>query len=163
MKWCVVQAIVKQWEKNRQSEMHRQARTQMPVRYAIKMPPASFQFDNRLLLDVHGGYEARPIECSRIGDDVLRCDRLAINAISNEVLYCGAPNLRRPLEPLGKLDEGAWLQCRYNWRYSVFRDDLYFWLYEEVVLNIAATDRLNQSIFVDTDPVRVFCDFGLSD
>ncbi len=157
----IVQAVIKQWDKSRQSETDFQERAAMPDRYPVVSPKIVDMGRERFLLDLHGGDEYRKIDCSRFDDQSLICDRLLLNPSDGSAVYLGTPNQNRPLQRLGKLADGDWLQCRYNWRYRVHRNDWFYWLYEEVILNVALTELLKESIFIDTLPSLVFDDFTL--
>ncbi|MGD7033778.1 hypothetical protein [Methylotuvimicrobium buryatense] len=132
----------------------------MPDCYPVVSPKIVDIGRQRLLLDCHGGDEYRKISCS-LFDESLICDRLLLNPNDGSVVYLGAPNQNRPLQRLGKPADVNWLQCRYNWRYRVHRDGWFYWLYEEVILNVALTEVLKETIFIDTLPSLVFDDFTL--
>ncbi len=156
----IVQAVIKQWDKSRLSETDFLERAAMPDSYPVVSPKVIDMGRQRLLLDCHGGDEYRKIDCS-LFDESLICDRLLLNPNDGSVVYLGTPNQNRPLQRLGNLAEGNWLQCRYNWRYRVHRDGWIYWLYEEVILNVALTEALKEKIFIDTPPFWVFEDFAL--
>ncbi|HBA66785.1 MAG TPA: hypothetical protein DCZ48_11540 [Methylococcaceae bacterium] len=157
----IVQAIIKQWDKSRQSETDFLERAAMPDRYPVVSPKVVDMRERHLLLDRHGGDEYRKIACSLLADQSLICDRLLLNPDNGNVVYLGTPNQNRPPRRLCKLADGNWLQCRYNWRYRVHRDGWFYWLYEEVILNVALTESLKETIFIDSPPSSVFEDFAL--
>ncbi len=157
----IVQAVIKQWDKSRLSEMDFLERAAMPDRYPVVSPKIVDMGRQRLLLDRHGGDEYRKIDCSRFDDQSLICDRLLLNSNDGSAVYLGTPNQNCPPQLLGKPADGDWLQCRYNWRYRMHRDGWFYWLYEEVILNVALTEVLKETIFIDSPPSSVFEDFEL--
>lgn len=163
MSLLIVQAIVKQWDKSQRTLAHRMARSKIPDRQAVLMPPAVYAFDKRLLLDMHGQYEYGRVKCQVIGVDKIRCDRLQVDLTGRDVTYLDAPKSAQAPRFIGRLEKGIWLQCKYNWRYSVYRNDFYYWLYEDVILNVALVNEYEEAVFINTDPAIVFEDFDLVD
>lgn len=159
----LLQAAVKQWDKSQHTQAHREARARTKDRRIVSLPPAVYALGQHLLLDVCGEVETGRIECHALEEDKVRCDRVQVDLNARTIDYLGAPNRRQALRPIGKLEAGTWLQCRYDWRYSVYRNDLYYWLYEEVVLNIAWAGEFDATVFIETEPAIVFDDFTLTD
>lgn len=157
---CSVEVVIEQWDKSRLSETDFLERAAMPDCYLVVSPKAIDMGPQRLLLDFHGGDEYRKIDCS-LFDESLICDRLLLNPNDGSAFYLGTPNQNRPLQRLGKLAEDNWLQCQYNWRYRMHRDGWFYWLYGEVILNVALTEALKEKIFIDMLPYSVFEDFAL--
>lgn len=157
----VVQVVIKQWDKSRLSDTDFLERAAMPDCYPVVSPKIVDIGWQRLLLERHGGDEYRKIACSLLDDQTLICDRLLLNPNDGSVVYLGTPNQNHLPQWLGKTEDGDWLQCRYNWRYRVHRDGWFYWLYEEVIFNVALTESLKETIFIDSPPSSVFEDFAL--
>ena len=52
--------------------------------------------------------------------------------------------------------DNNWIQCQYDWRYSVYEGGFYYWLYEEITVNVISTSTLNENVFLNANPAIVF-------
>jgi hypothetical protein len=69
--------------------------------------------------------------------------------------YTGQSDSDNGSKIIGSLDN-KWIQCKYDWRYSVYEGGFYYWLYEAVTLNVISISKLNESVFLDLEPSIIF-------
>ena len=93
----------------------------------------------------------------------LNLDRFQIDLNTNVLEYCDTSESDEETKTIGSL-ENNWIQCRYNWRYSIFEDEMFYWLYEDITLNAISIDSLNTNVFLSgeaSDWLRRFKISGL--
>ena len=162
MSTLVLQIIIKQWDKSQQSEYDQNARSMMPDRYLLTFPPAQYLFDKNLVFAQYGDdIQGNRIDYGITKNGQLKIDRFLIN-LSNKTLEYQAesePTIMRQL--IGSIDNN-WIQSKYSWRYSVYQDGFYYWLYEEITLNSVYLEAFNEKFFIESEPAIIFTDFDSS-
>ena len=155
MSVLILQVIIKQWDKSQQTERHVQLRDTIPDRYPLNFPPAFYIGNQTIIIDRHGDdIQGNRLKYSLTANGMLLLDRFQICLDSNTLTYLGAKSTELTQE-IGTL-HNHWLQYTYNWRYSIFESDRYYWLYEEVTLNAIRLDQLDKHIFLNTQPAIIF-------
>ncbi len=147
MSLLVLQITIKQWDKSQFSIADEQLRSAIPTQHAIIFPPAIYVFDQRCVIDQHGG-DLQPdrVKYSKQAN-LIHFDRYLINLDTLSLAYHD-PNANQPAQIIGSLNN-KWLQSYYQCRYSVYESELYYWLYEDVTLNaIYSTEGLDEQVFL---------------
>jgi hypothetical protein len=156
MNTLILQIIIKQWDKSQRTELHTSERANRPDRYPIILPPAFYAFNEQCLIDLHGDdRQGNRVTYCLTADKKIRLDRFQICTTNNTLEYSDTSKPNPDSQSIGSLDNN-WIQARYNWRYSVFEDEMYYWLYEEVTLNAIAVDAINKNVFLETAPALIF-------
>lgn len=156
MSILVVQIIIKQWDKSQRTEEHAEQRAKIPDRYPINAPSALYMFNDQCVIDQHGDdWLGNRVTCSQADSGKIKFDRFQACLNSKVLEYTDKPDSDTDRRTIGSLDN-KWIQCRYDWRYSVYEGGFYYWLYEEVVVNSISISTLNESVFLDSDPSIVF-------
>ncbi len=159
----ILQIIIKQWDKSQRTETHVSERAKRPDKYPIIVPPAYYVFDKQCVIDQHGDdIQGERVKYSQTTEGKIKLDRFQIDLNSNVLEYCHTPESAEQPKPIGSLDNN-WIQCKYNWRHSIFEDEMYYWLYEEVTLNAICCNTLNESVFLKSEPAIVYEDLKLLD
>ena len=156
MSILVLQIIIKQWDKSQRTKEWVAQRAEIPNQYPINFPPAYYVFNNQCVIDQHGDdLLGNRVTCSQSDDRKVRLDRFQVCLNSKVLEYTGKPDSNKDLRTIGSLDN-KWIQCKYDWRYSVYEGGFYYWLYEEVILNVINIITLDESVFLNSDPAIVF-------
>ncbi|PHS23766.1 MAG: hypothetical protein COA83_09150 [Methylophaga sp.] len=152
MSLLVLQIIIKQWDKSQRTQKHVEERAKIANHHPIIFPPAFYALDQQCVIDAYGDdlLENR-IRYSQPDINTIKFDHFQVSLSNNTLQYNGAPNSDSTSRTLGPLDN-RWIQCEYNWRYSVYQGGLYYWLYEEVTLNAINLNRLDENIFMNSEP-----------
>ena len=159
MSLLILQIIIKQWDKSQRTETHTQLRAAIPDRYPLIFPPAYYAFNQQCVIDQQGDdLQGNRLKYSNPTHDTLLFDRFQICLTSNRLTYLGEKSTGLPHE-IGNF-ANQWLQCRYNWRYSIFEADRYYWLYEEVTLNTIRLNKLDTLVFLNTNPAVIYQDIS---
>jgi hypothetical protein len=147
----VLQITIKQWDKSQRSQEHIKNRAAIATQHSIAFPPAFYAFDNQCVIDQHGDdLLGDRVIFSQDDDGNINFDRFRAS-IDNKVLeYTAEPKTNNYFKTLGSIDN-QWVQCKYDWRYSVYEGGFYYWLYEEVTLNIIHQSTLNENVFLKGD------------
>lgn len=160
MSVLILQIVIKQWDKSQRTEAHERLRAKIPDKYPLTFPPAFYVFDQQCVIDQHGDdIQGTRIKYSKDGNGNILFARFQVNLRNNVITYFGAKSGEAP-RIMGSLNN-QWIQCKYNFRYSIFESDRYYWLYEEVTLNTIYLKHLNENVFLNTEPVIVYEDFRL--
>lgn len=155
MSILVLQIIIKQWDKGQRTKECVEQRAEIPDRYPIDFPPAFYVFNNQCVIDQHGDdLLGDRVTYSQGANGTVKFDRFQVCLNSKILEYIGKPDSDKGRRTIGALDK-KWIQCKYDWRYSVYEGGLYYWLYEEVVLNAISISTLNGNVFLDSDPALV--------
>ncbi len=156
MSILVFQIIIKQWDKSQRTEECVEQRAGIPDQYLINFPPAFYALDNQCVINQHGDdVLGNRVSYSQGDDGKVKFDRFQIG-LNNKVLeYTGKSDSDNGSKIIGSLDN-KWIQCKYDWRYSVYEGGFYYWLYEAVTLNVISISKLNESVFLDSEPSIVF-------
>jgi len=156
MSILVLQIIIKQWDKSQRTEEHVKQRAKIPNQYPIGFPPAFYVFNNQCVIDQHGDdlLDDRVIY-SHSANGKIKFDRFQVCLNSMELEYIGKSEPNNDRRVIGSLDN-QWIQCKYNWRYSVYEGGFYYWLYEEVTLNLISVSTLNENVFLNSEPTIIF-------
>jgi hypothetical protein len=154
MSTLVLQIIIKQWDKSQRTKEHVEQRAEIPDQYPIVFPPAFYVFNNQCVIDQHGDdLLGDRVSYSQGDNGKIRFDRFQVCLDSKVLEYLGeSGNDRREI---GSLDN-QWIQCQYDWRYSVYEGGFYYWLYEEISLNLISISTLDENVFLNSDPAIVF-------
>jgi hypothetical protein len=156
MSILVLQIIIKQWDKSQRTDACVEQRAGIPNQYLIEFPPAVHLFNNRCVIDQHGDdLLGDRITYSQADNGKVKFDRFQVSLNSMLLEYIGKPDSGQDYKTIGSLDN-RWIQCQYNWRYSVYEGGFYYWLYEAVVINAISISMLNENVFLNSDPAIIF-------
>jgi hypothetical protein len=159
MSVLILQIIIKQWDKSQRTNAHVQLRANQADRFPLNFPPAFYALNQQCVIDQHGDdIQGNRLKFSLAANGSLLFDRFQISLANNSLTYLGANSTISPQE-LGNLDN-QWLQYHYNWRYSIFESDRYYWLYEEVTLNAIHLKQLDELNFFNTKPAIIYNDIS---
>jgi hypothetical protein len=152
MSILVLQIIIKQWDKSQRTKECVEKRAEIPDRYPINFPPALYVFEDQAVIDQHGDdLTGDRVTYSREGNGKMKFDRFQVTFNSKILEYIDKQDYDKSGETIGSLDNN-WIQCKYEWRYSVYEGGYYYWLYEEVTLNAISLSMLNEKVFLNSDP-----------
>ncbi len=160
MSILVLQIVIKQWDKSQRTETHVLERAKIPDKYPIIFPPAFYVFDKKCVIDQHGDdRQGGRVKYSQLADGKIKIDRFKVCLDGKNLEYFG---MSKPGEAPGIIGSpnNKWIQCKYNWRYGVFESDMYYWLYEEVILNTICISKLNEKVFLNAEPAIVYEDLN---
>jgi len=158
MSILILQIVIKQWDKSQRNDACVAQRADIPNQYALDFPPAFYAFNNQCVIDRHGDdLLGNRITYSEGDCGKIKFDQFRICLNSNILEYTGKPNSEQDSRTLGSLDH-KWIQCHYNWRYSVYQGGFYYWLYESVTLNAISITALNKNVFLNSDPDIILAD-----
>jgi len=162
MSVLVFQIVIKQWDKGQRSPEHVAARAAIPVRYPVATKPAYYVLDKSCIVDQHGDdvstnvFKKGRITYGMLPDGRIRFDRFQVcGKEDGDVLEYVSEDKRCHI--IGPLNQG-WVQCQYNWRYSVEEAGMRYWMYEEVTLNAVCMDEFDVECFLKTEPSKTFND-----
>ena len=156
MSILVLQIIIKQWDKSQRTEEYVEQRAEIPDQYTIDFPPAFYVFDKQCVIDQHGDdLLGDRVTYSQGDNGKIKFDRFQVCLNSNVIEYIGKSDYDKDRRTIGSLDN-KWIQCKYDWRYSVYEGGFYYWLYEEVMLNVISISTLNENVFLNSDPAIFF-------
>jgi len=152
MSLLVVQMVIKQWDKSQRTQKHIEERAMIAKQYPITFPPAFYTFDKQCVIDQHGddllGDRLRYYQPNK---DTIEIDRFRVSLSNKTLEYIGKPDSNEASRKLGSIDND-WIQCQYDWRYSIYEGGFYYWLYEEVTLNAIYVDSLDDKLFMESKP-----------
>lgn len=155
----VLQIVIKQWDKSQRTAAHVLERANLPGRYPIIFPPAFYDFNKQCVIDQHGDdIQGGRLKYAQLADGKIKFDRIQLSLEDNIIAYFGAAQSDKTPSVIGSLNN-QWVQYKYTDRYSIFEGGFYYWLYEEVTLNVVCTGEFNENVFMDTEPALVFEDF----
>ena len=167
MSLLVFQVVIKQWDRSQCTPDHANARAAIPVRYTVFSKPAYFVLDKPCIVDQHGDdiatsvFKSGRITYGIMPDQRIRFDRFQVCGRSEGDSLVGDTleylSTDKKVQRVGQLHQG-WIQCQYNWRYSVEEGGQRYWMYEEVTLNAACMEEFDADYFLTTDPVITFTD-----
>ena len=130
MSILVVQIIIKQWDKSQRTEEHVQQRAAIAGQYPINFPTAFYVFNNQCVIDPHGDdVLGDRIRYSQNDNGKIKFDRFQVCLNSKMLEYIGQRDSDKQHRTIGSLDN-QWIQCQYDWRYSVYEGGFYYWLYD---------------------------------
>jgi hypothetical protein len=156
MSILVLQIIIKQWDKSQRTKEHIEQRAEIPKQYPIISPPAFYVFNNQCVIDQHGDdLLGERVSYSQGDDGKIKFDRFQVCLDSKMLEYMGEPESGDDHKIIGSLDN-QWIQCQYDWRYSVYEGGFYYWLYEEVSLNLISVSTLDENVFLNADSAIFF-------
>ncbi len=159
MSVLILQIIIKQWDKSQRTDAHVLLRANQADHFPLNFPPAFYALNQQCVIDQRGDdIQGNRLKYSLAANGSLLFDRFQISLVNNSLTYLGANSTISPQE-LGNLDN-QWLQYNYNWRYSIFESDRYYWLYEEVTLNAIHLKQLDELIFLNTKPAIIYNDIS---
>ena len=155
MSILVLQITIKQWDKSQRSQKHIEERAKIANHYPLVFPPAFYAFDKQCVIDQHGDdLLGNRLRYSQPDGDTIQFDQFQIG-LNNKILeYIGSPDSDIAPRTIGSLDN-RWVQCQYDWRYSVYQGGFYYWLYEEVTVNAIYLNTLNENTFMNDVPESV--------
>jgi hypothetical protein len=156
MSTLVLQVIIKQWDKGQRTAEHVAQRAKIPEQYPINFPPAYYVFDNQCVIDQHGDdLLGDRVSYLQADDGKIKFDRFQVCLNSKLLDYIDKADSDKESETIGSLDNN-WIQCKYDWRYSVYEGGFYYWLYEEVCINVICIDTFDENVFLNTKPAVEF-------
>ncbi|TDY00012.1 hypothetical protein [Thiohalophilus thiocyanatoxydans] len=149
MNQLLLQIIFRQWDKGERSEADVQRRAALPDRYPLERSSAQTLGSDNIVIDCHGDDRlGNRLQYRRLADHTLQIDRFHIDdrylAYTDDTTWQTLDSLREP-----------WIQARYQWRYRVEESGLIYWLYEEVILNVARAEQFQAAIFISSEPAAV--------
>jgi len=154
----ILQIIIKQWDKSQRSEAHVLKRENSPDKYRITIPPAFYVFDKQCVIDQHGDdLQGGRVKYYQTTEGNIELDRFKIDLNTNVLEYRDTSKTNEATKIIGSL-ENSWIQCKYNWRYSVFENGMFYWLYEDITLNAICIKTLNENVFLNLEPAIVYED-----
>ena len=154
MSLLLLQITIKQWDKSQSSDAHAKLRAEMPIQHPIIFPPAFYAFDQQCVIDLHGGdLQPNRVKYTKQANCIY-FDRYFINLETKDIAYHN-PNTNQPAQIIGSINN-QWLQSHYQCRYSVYESDLFYWLYEDVILNaLYSNTNLDNQVFLTTKPTVI--------
>ena len=156
MSILVLQIIIKQWDKSQRTDEHVEQRAGIPDQHPLDFPPAFYAFNNQCVIDQHGDdLLGDRVTYSQDDNGKIKFDRFQVCLNSKVLEYIGKSDSDKDRRTIGSLDN-KWIQCKYDWRYSVYEGGFYYWLYEEVSINVISISTLNKNIFLNADPAIIF-------
>ncbi len=161
MSLLILQIVIKQWDKSQRTETHVLERAKIPDKYPITFPPAFYVLNKKCVIDQHGDdLQGGRIKYLQTADGKIKFDRFQICFLDKVLEYFGSSESGESPIIIGSLNN-EWIQCKYNWRYSVFESEMYYWLYEEITLNAICINKLNEKVFLIGEPAIVYEDLKL--
>ena len=162
MSLLILQIVIKQWDKSQRTEAHVLQRATIPDKYPLIFPPAFYVFDKQCVIDQHGDdIQGNRVKYSKESDGNIKFDRFQVFLDDNVIAYHGAkPGLTPRI--IGSLNH-QWIQCKYNCRHSIFESGMYYWIYEEVTVNAICLSKLDEKVFLNTEPLIVYEDLNDQD
>ncbi len=158
MSVLILQIIIKQWDKSQRSEVHVSMRNNIADSYRVISPPAVYAFDHQCIVDMHGDDRlGNRVKYAQTTEGTVKIDRFQITSNNNILEYCDTSKSDAEFKTIGLLEDN-WIQCKYHWRYSIFEDDMFYWLYEDVTLNAIYTASFNENIFLNAEPALKYED-----
>lgn len=150
-----LQIIVRQWDKSKLSEQHKQARENLPDRYPLSSSAFALS-DGQIMLDQHGDdVSGNRIRYQLTDDDCFLIDRFRFDLKAKTVEF--KPRLQADELPiLLTTVKEDWIQCQYQWRYRVEEGGFIYWLYENVIINISFLNEMDANVFIDKPPQQRF-------
>lgn len=154
MSILVLQIIIKQWDKGQRTKEDVEQRANIPGQYPIVFPPAFYMFDNQCVIDQHGDdLLGDRVSYSQGDKGKIQLDRFQLCLDSKVLEYRGESG--NGSREIGSFD-GQWIQCQYDWRYSVYEGGFYYWLYEDVSVNLISVSTVDENIFLNAEPAIIF-------
>jgi len=156
----VFQFIIRQWDKGQLSSAHLTKRAALPDRYPIQATTAFTSSGKGFIFSQHGDdiptniFSKGRIHNIKRSDNQISFDRFRVSLVSDQIFL---EYLAKDSEPvtIGNPEDG-WLQCRYHWRYGVEESGQFYWMYEDVILNVVKTDTLDVDVFLKSEPTVIF-------
>lgn len=151
----IFQVVLKQWDKSQRGDVHINERAVMPDRYGVNIPPAIYAFKRSCIIDTHGDNAQKPrVNFSRQDCGTFFLDRFRVRQSSARVMLDYADFNSRDVNKIETLaiSRDTWVQCKYDWRYSVTKNNSIYWLYEELTFNVAWIDELASDVFLNSAP-----------
>tara|TARA_B110000914_G_C15441136_1_gene436130 strand:- start:38 stop:514 length:477 start_codon:yes stop_codon:yes gene_type:complete len=156
MSVLILQITIKQWDKSQRTDKHVEKRAKIPEEYAIAFPPAFHLFQDRCIVDQHCDDLLSDRLTYRLdGEGKIKFDRFQVCTNTKTIEYTGSPISQKAFRKIGSIDNN-WIKCKYEWRYSVYKNDYYYWLYEEVSVNVISVMTLDKNIFLNSTPSTLF-------
>ena len=164
---AIFQVVIKQWDKSQRGDLEIKKRAALPDRYAVEFPPASYVFNQSCVVDVHGdATDKSRVNFLAQSPEVFVWDRFRVRKKNTRVLLDYMDLNVASDEALAKSDIrdkiqthalvlNSWGQIKYTWRYSVTKDDSFFWLYEEITFNLAWLSVFDAEVFLNSNPLFV--------
>ncbi len=161
MSMLILQIIIKQWDKSQRTETHVSERAKIPNQYPVILPPAFYALNKQCVIDQHGDdVQGGRLKYSQTEDGKIKLDRFQIDLNNHVLEYFDTPEPDEHSKEIGSL-ENKLIQCKYNWRYSILENEMYYWLYEEVTLNAICIKTINENVFINSEPAIVHKDLNL--
>ena len=158
MSILVLQTIIKQWDKSERTEECIAKWAALPDQHPIEFPPAFYSLDNQCVIDQHGDdLSGDRMTYSDCHNGKIKFDRFQVCLDNNLLGYAATIGSDQNFKTLGSIDN-TWIQCKYDWRYSVYEGGFYYWLYESVVLNAIRMTTLNKAVFLNASPKVILTD-----
>ena len=158
MSILILQTTIKQWDKSQRTGQHVERRAAIPEEYPIAFPPAFYVFDENCIIDQHSDVLLSDrLIYRQDGEGKIKFDRFRVCMNTKTIEYTGNPVSEKAFRKVGSIDNN-WIKCKYEWRYSVYRNDRYYWLYEEVSVNVISMTTLDKNIFLNSAPSTIFKD-----
>jgi hypothetical protein len=168
MSTLVFQVVIKQWDKSLRSDNDAAARDSVASTYPIQAEPKFSVFDHPCIIDQHSIDFAtdqpdkninRLLKKKKLVDGSIQLERFILSKSpgNSQLLNISYQQEDKEIIDVGNLTtESGWLQAKYNWRYSVEKNNQIFWQYEELILNLALATTLENNYFLNSEPTVIF-------
>lgn len=175
MSTLLLQLSLKQWDKSRGNPEHETIRANLSTRHTIQLAPQFAILNTPCVLEQRFAdftssesttWSSKPKTSRKIKTAILKdgsalLDRFIISQNkSNAALTLGfltESSTDSSITIIGELSNG-WIESKYQWRYRTEHNNEFFWLYEEVTLNIALVEILAPDVFLEHPPAITFND-----
>ena len=155
MNKLILQIIIRQWDKSEISERDNQARDALPDRYLVKIPPAKLLSLDDIIIDQHGDDLLNNRVRYQLLDTAFLIDRFRFDLETFAIEF--KKQLKADIAPIKLATLGTnWQQFQYKWRYRVKTGGYFYWLYENVTMNVAFKDEFAETVFMASSPERTF-------
>lgn len=176
MKTLIFQVVLKQWDKSQRTDEHLAIRNAVKDRQTIQAKPEFVVLGAQCILDqyainfsddakpVSGKHAGRELKKAMLANGAIKLDKLVISKTeaNGKALKLQFENDKAELHTVGELNNN-WMQVKYQWRYSVEKNNQIFWLYEDTTINVAYVDKLNARYFLTQASSECFDEAKLSE
>lgn len=166
MSTLVFQIHLKQWDKSLRSPQDIALRDAYIPNQSIQSKAQFVLFESPTILDqfttnylngahtINGLDSGREIKKVMFKNGAVKLDRFILIK-EGDLIKMSYQEKNEPPQSIGDLSNG-WIQAKYEWRYPVEDGDKFYWMYEEVILNVAFMEELNSEVFATIEPSLVF-------
>ncbi|MCJ8313325.1 MAG: hypothetical protein HRU38_05280 [Saccharospirillaceae bacterium] len=156
MSTLIFQIQLKQWDKSERTPVHISARAALPNKFNILSKPEFLILECECIIDHHGESDAeknRKLKTALMKDGSVLLERFLIKKEAG-LVSLSYQNEQGHIESIGDLNSG-WIQISYTWRKRVNENKQIFWLYEELTLNAAFVESVENDYFLTNKPQKI--------